>query len=503
MTMDEGPILVSLADEHATARFGEDLALALKAGDCLLLQGDLGAGKSALARAVLRTLAGDPELDAPSPTFTLAQAYEGRLPALHVDLYRINAANEIDELGIDEALAAGIVLVEWPERAPEAFPSTSIHISLAEEGAGRRAEIHARGAARARIARSLAIRAFLERAGHGEARRAFLLGDASTRAYETVASGAASLILMNAPRQPDGPPIRDGKPYSRIAHLAESVTPFVAIAKLLRAHGFAAPDILAADLDAGLLLIEHLGAGGFLDGEGAPVAERYAAAARLLAHLHAVSWPHAAPAAPGIDHVIPDYDAGAMRIEAELALDWYFPYAMDRQATNDERTGFTRAWDELIADVLGAEQSLVLRDYHSPNLIWREDKAGDDRLGVIDFQDAMIGPAAYDIASLAQDARVTLSPELEQATLDAYCAERAAAGPFDRAAFERAYAIMAAQRNSKILGIFVRLNVRDGKPHYLRHLPRIRAYLRRSLAHPALARLRAIYEGARLLEERG
>lgn len=158
--------------------------------------------------------------------------------------------------------------------------------------------------------------------------------------------------------------------------------------------------------------------------------------------------------------------------------------------------------DRLIADAQHAEKSLVLRDYHSPNLIWRPEREGDDRLGVIDFQDAMIGPAAYDVASLAVDARVTISPELERATVEAYCAARAAAGPFDRAAFDRAYAIMAAQRNSKIIGIFVRLNERDGKPHYLRHLPRIRDYLRRALAHPDLAELKALYGRLGLLEER-
>ncbi|MBK8456164.1 MAG: tRNA (adenosine(37)-N6)-threonylcarbamoyltransferase complex ATPase subunit type 1 TsaE [Phyllobacteriaceae bacterium] len=491
---------VFLADEAATARLGEDLSLALKAGDALLLSGELGAGKSALARAVIRSLAGDPELDVPSPTFTLVQAYDGRLPVRHVDLYRISAETELDELGLDEALERGVVIVEWPDRAPAALPADAIRIRLSDEG-GRRRPGRVQPEARARIGRSLAIRDFLVSAGHGGGVRAFLLGDASTRAYETLAEGGETLIVMNSPRQPDGPPIRDGLPYSRIAHLAENVTPFVAVARLLSDEGFAAPEIIAADLDRGLLLIEHLGPGGFLDDAGAPVAARYVAAARLLAHLHERRWPRRVEVAPGIVHTIADYDAGAMRIEVELALDWYFPLALGRAADAAERTGFIAAWDALIAEAAGAEQSLVLRDYHSPNLIWRPERQGDDRLGIIDFQDAMIGPAAYDVASLSQDARVTIAPELEQAIVDAYCAERAASGPFDRAAFERAHAIMAAQRNSKILGIFVRLNVRDGKPHYLRHLPRIRAYLRRALAHPALAGLRQVYEQARLVEE--
>ncbi len=141
----------------------------------------------------------------------------------------------------------------------------------------------------------------------------------------------------------------------------------------------------------------------------------------------------------------------------------------------------------------GCETSIVLRDYHSPNIIWRPERQGRDRLGVIDFQDALIGPSAYDVASLALDARVTIPARLERSVVSAYAEARAAAGAFDRSAFDAAYAIMGAQRNSKILGIFVRLDRRDGKPAYLRHLTRIREYLARTLAHPALAEVRALY----------
>ena len=141
----------------------------------------------------------------------------------------------------------------------------------------------------------------------------------------------------------------------------------------------------------------------------------------------------------------------------------------------------------------------MLRDFHSPNIIWRPEKKGHDRLGIIDFQDALIGPSAYDVASLAMDARVTVPPEIERRTVDAYVAARQCAGRFDEGAFAEAYAIMAAQRNSKILGIFVRLNERDGKPAYLKHLPRIKDYLDRALAHPALAELRDFYRGSGLI----
>src|SRR5262249_36877298 len=156
-----------------------------------------------------------------------------------------------------------------------------------------------------------------------------------------------------------------------------------------------------------------------------------------------------------------------------------------------EREAFIGAWNTALDRLDGAEKTLMLRDVQSPNFIWRPDRQDLDRLGVIDFQDALIGPAAYDVASLALDPRVTMSSEMERAVVEAYVSAR---GPhFDLPAFEEAYAIMGAQRHSKILGLFVRLDRRDGKPIYLKHLPRIRDYLRRSFGHPVLSEVRDMY----------
>lgn len=488
------PIRLHLADEEATRLLGEDLAAMLKPGDLVFLEGDLGAGKSTLARAVIRSLADDPEHEVPSPTFTIIQPYEARHPLLHVDLYRLSAPDEIDELGISEALSSAIVLVEWAERAAGGLGEPALVIALSGEGETRDVEITGQPQAVARLARSLAAREFLDRSGWAQARRTHLTGDASARAYETVRLPDRPVrILMNAPRQPDGPPIRDGKPYSRIAHLAESVTPFLAIDRLLRQRGFQAPEIEAADLEEGFLLSEHLGSDGVLDPDGRPIRERYLAAAELLAAMHGESWPASAEAAPGIVHEIPLYDRPALHIETELLIDWYLPFARGKPATEAERTAFTAAWSSVFDRLDRGETSLVLRDYHSPNLIWRGDRAGTDRIGLIDFQDALIGPSAYDVASLAQDARVDIPAVLEEAIVATYIAARQEQGAFEEAAFRRDFAIMAAQRTTKILGIFVRLKERDGKPGYVRHLPRLAAYLARSLAHPALAPVAECY----------
>ncbi|MBL0934572.1 MAG: tRNA (adenosine(37)-N6)-threonylcarbamoyltransferase complex ATPase subunit type 1 TsaE [Rhizobiaceae bacterium] len=488
-----------LADEAATRQAGNDIAAVLKKGDVVALHGDLGAGKTTLARAIIRSLAGDDALEVPSPTFTLVQTYPGRLPVAHFDLYRIGDAEEMRELGLDEALAEGAALVEWPDRAGVYLPETTIHVKLLEDGSGRRLTIDGPEVAIARFERSFAIREFLDGAGRPQAKRGYLAGDASARSYETIDRNGNRELLMNAPRQPDGPPIHDGKPYSQIAHLAESVLPFVAIDEALRVNGLCAPEIRAADLDAGLLLIEDLGRDVVLDHDGKPIGERYRASAEVLSEMHRREWTADIGLASGEAYHVPAYDRGAMAIETELLIDWYLPFAAGRPATEDERRAFQAAWQALFDRLERAEKSLVLRDFHSPNIIWRDQKSGTDRIGIIDFQDALIGPAAYDVASLAMDARVTIAETLEADIRSAYVKARGA--DFDRAGFDEAYAIMAAQRNSKIVGIFVRLDRRDGKPQYLKHLPRIRDYLERATRHEALAELRALYRSMKVLPE--
>ncbi|KAB0682893.1 tRNA (adenosine(37)-N6)-threonylcarbamoyltransferase complex ATPase subunit type 1 TsaE [Aureimonas leprariae] len=490
------PIRLVLGAEAETQRLGEALAMMLRAGDVVTLQGDLGAGKSTLARALIRSLAGEPALEVPSPTYTLVQTYETSPPVAHLDLYRLGDPAELDELGFEELAGNGIVLCEWPERAPQAFADAALQLELVSDGAGRLLLASGRPEALDRLARSLALTRFLETLPAPVTERRRLFGDASiARRYETARYGGEAVIVMDAPARPLGPPIRDGLPYSRLAHLAEDVVPFVAVDMLLRARGLAAPRILAADLGQGFLVIEHLGIETMLGPDGAPVPERYEATALVLAELHGAPVDPVVPVAEGLTHTVPPFDRTAMGIEVELLLDWSFPDRFGRPATDAERERFLAVWNDLFARLDETETSILLRDVHSPNVIWRGEREGTDRVGLIDFQDAMIGPTAYDLASLAQDARVDIAPELEARLVASYCAARRAQGSgFDAEAFEEAYAIMAAQRATKILGIFVRLEKRDGKPYYRRHLPRLQAYLRRTITHPALASLRELYD---------
>jgi hypothetical protein len=174
-------------------------------------------------------------------------------------------------------------------------------------------------------------------------------------------------------------------------------------------------------------------------------------------------------------------------------LEWYLP---DRGAevSPELRDEFTAMWRTLLEKPAAAQRTWVMRDFHSPNIIWLGDREGILRVGIIDFQDAVLGPAAYDLVSLLQDARIDVAEQLELALLTRYIKARRAADPqFDPAGFAELYAIMSAQRNTRLLGTFARLNRRDGKPQYLRHQPRIWTYLNRSLAHPVLAEFRGWY----------
>lgn len=501
--LQETGLHLSTASEGETVQLGRDIAMALNSG-VIYLKGDLGSGKSVLARAMIRQLCNDDTLEVPSPTFSLVQIYtaspgNGDGEILHADLYRIIDPSECGELGLSTPEPDTLAIIEWPENGGSELAPPDVEITITEQDGNqpehRSMKVAGKAETIAAISRSLAIRSFLDAQWQKDVRRTRLQGDASTRSYETVVSGGETRILMNAPRQPDGPVIREGKPYSQIAHLAEDVSAFAGVAAILEKADLAVPRLYASNLDAGLILLEDLGNGLIVDEARKPIPQRYLASAAVLATFHQKPVVTDQKLENGKVHHVPSYDRGAMLIETELLIDWYLPRFRGKPAAQSERDEFLAIWNALIDRLESCEKRLCMRDFHSPNIIWRDDRQGSDRIGLIDFQDAVIGPSAYDLASLAQDARVDVDRALEAELLNHYCSLRAAGGDFDEAAFRQDYAIMAAQRATKILGIFVRLDERDGKPGYLRHLPRLQDYLSRSFAHPVLAGYRQWFEG--------
>lgn len=499
---------VILKDLDATVRLAALVASWFGAKDTVTLTGDLGAGKTEFARALVRAFADAPGTDVPSPTFPILISYDfprGRV--VHADLYRIQEPEELDELGWDELRENALLLVEWPERAEERLPADRLDVALflaagtreaADLGLGPEARIAivtGYGSVGGRLDRLMVAQSLIEQSGFAEATNRFLQGDASARSYSRLVLGDRSAIVMNAPRQPDGPPLRRGLPYSQLVHLAEDVKPFVAMDRALLAQGLSAPLIYSADLEAGLLVLEDLGSQFVVAGAPpAPVPERYLLAVEVLAHLHSRPLPRTLNVAPRVERALPSYDVAAMLTEIDLMLDWYLP-SRGIRLDGVVREEFRLLWRSALNPTMAEPPTWVLRDYHSPNLLWLPQREGLRRIGLIDFQDAVMGPAAYDVVSLAQDARVDVPEALECDLVGRYVALRRAADPtFDARGFARSYAVMGAQRASKILGIFTRLNDRDGKPHYLKHLPRIRRHLARCLAHEELGSLRMWYE---------
>ncbi|MEL6888911.1 MAG: phosphotransferase [Pseudomonadota bacterium] len=297
--------------------------------------------------------------------------------------------------------------------------------------------------------------AFLAASGWGGAARTNIAGDASNRRYDRLRStDGRCVVLMDAP--PDK---------------GEDVRPFVRITQALRAHGLSAPEVIAEDAELGFLLLEDLGDALFAKVVQAnPTLERplYEAAVDVLLHLHGATPPALAP-----------YDAATMTPLAALAFDWYLPGTTDPAA----KAAFEATCHAALAPLDTALDVLIQRDYHAENLLWLPDRTGVARVGLLDYQDAMRGHRAYDLVSILQDARRDVPAPLAQDMILRYVAN----ADLEPEPFTTAYACLGMQRNMRILGVFARLSMAYGKPHYVDLIPRVWGHLMTALDHPALA----------------
>jgi N-acetylmuramate 1-kinase len=474
--------------------YAGELSLFARPGMAILLKGDLGAGKSTLARAFIRALAPvDSGFDIPSPTFTLIQTYdETRIPVAHADLYRVASSHDLEELGLDDLLKSHILVVEWPEAILDRDIADVLLVELSGQGHARDAVITAKGAWARALPRNAAIRNFLDTTRWKNAKRLYLEGDASSRRYETLSGVGAPVILMDMPAMPDGPPAKNGKPYSAIAHLAEDIRAVIAVNGQLSSMGYGAPAVELFDLRAGLAVIEDLGREVFgrMLLAGRDMRAPMAAAVEVLADMASRTWPNDVPIAGDGIYQVPSYDIEAQQIEVDLLPTWFWPHIRGSQIPDELRAEFESLWADLLPLTQAGHRVWALRDYHSPNLLWLPDRQGLKRVGLIDTQDCVMGHPAYDLASMLQDARVDIAFGFADELYAHYCALRSGDSAFNRQEFDVAYSVLGAQRATKILGIFARLSKRDGKHGYLKHIPRVSRYLERDLAHPRLARLK-------------
>jgi aminoglycoside/choline kinase family phosphotransferase len=308
---------------------------------------------------------------------------------------------------------------------------------------------------------------FINLAGWGKAKSKVVAGDASNRSYERLTNAVGkTAILMNAPPEK-----------------GEDVKPFILILNFLRKNELEAPELLYSDIENGFLLLEDLG-----DDLFARIclkspeleSQLYRAAVDVLVALHK---------AP-VSNDIPPYDLNAYLRETDLVTDWYLPAATGQNPTQALIDEYRGVISDIISKIQPTNPVLVLRDYHAENLLWLPKRTNLKSVGLLDFQDALLGHPAYDLVSLLEDARRDTSNALQE-SMKAYFIEQSG---IEKEVFNYAYAAIGAQRNLKIIGIFARLCIRDGKPHYVDLIPRVWAHLENDIKHPKLTRLKSWIE---------
>lgn len=350
--------------------------------------------------------------------------------------------------------------------------------------------------------RSEALARLLNETGFADAERTLLAGDASTRRYERLrAPDGRKAMLMDAPPSSESAPCPPGATpaerrqlgWNATARLAASrVEAFVAVANYLESLGLAPPRIYGADCKAGYAVIEDLGDDLYANimVSGANEVQLYQEAARVLAHVHrAPPAPSRLEGADSASWPLLEYDALALEVNADLFVEW-LPRAADVRIDDAARVRWEQIRNGLIVKALGFPRAFTIRDYHAENLLWLPERDGLQRVGLLDFQDAIRGWRGWDFSMLLHDARRDVSQAAHEAAVRTYLEETG----ISEAEFERELAVLGAINSMRILGIFSRLTSRDNKPRYLAFMPRMWGHLARTLKHPALADANAFVE---------
>ncbi len=341
------------------------------------------------------------------------------------------------------------------------------------------------------------IRKFIASSGWADAQIESFPGDASSRRYFRLSRGADVAVLMDAPRgaempaEPEGASAADRAAlgYNALARLAgPEPAAFACVSNELVIRGFSAPKILTADFDQGLLLLEDFGQGVYakvIAADPQMEAPLYKAAVECLAEIYRSSFP-ALMCFRDASWRVRAYDEVALLTETHLFLDWY---AADKgvDISDDARASWDDIWSGLFSVLSAHAPGLALRDFHAENLFWLPERASVAKVGLIDFQDGLFVHPAYDLVSFLEDARRDVSVDLVDPLISQFFDQ---AKLSDEPTFRRAYAVLGAQRNAKILGIFVRLAERDGKPSYRELIPRVHAHFVKNLSGAEFAPLR-------------
>jgi tRNA threonylcarbamoyl adenosine modification protein YjeE len=456
----------------------QKIARFIEPGDTLLLQGDLGAGKSHFARSFIQAM-GTKQSHIPSPTFTLVQAYDDtRLPLIHADLYRLKDASELDDLDMHDYFGHGVCLIEWPERAAKALPQTALTLHFTVTGEDTR-KVELLGDARWQKRLKLMLQpadtsraekdfaGFLAKHGFAGAEVVSVSGDASFRRYFRVKAGNRSAIMMDVPAV-----LQDNE-----SGLEGVIKPFLKMNEYLHKAGLRVSEIYGVDEKQCLILHEDFG-----DTSLYSHSPKKCDPAWLQVAVEALI--QIARAKPLT--TLKPFDAALMNRSVSLYTDWYLPTQRGHATAPDERARFLEAWAQVYKPMVSSPLGVQLRDYHSPNIMLLGQVPSLNNLGLIDYQDATYGPLAYDLVSVLYDARLPVDECTRRDLLEHYMVKTGV----DAKAFETSFYLLSLMRNTRILGVFVRLAQRDGKRNYLEKIPILLPYIQEALQHPAAAPVR-------------
>lgn len=444
--------------------------------DVILLEGDLGAGKTTFSKFFINHFS-EIKHNVTSPTFNIVQTYKSnKCNIWHFDLYRLKNSLEIIEIGLEEALDEGLTIIEWFEIANDYLPEDYLEIKIDNSNDKRIATLFANGSWVKRLEkiqnkyqedREKIIADFLHFNNLGNARVEKLKADASFRTYRRIYDSKKTLILMNAPPA------------------YEDISKFILVDEYLRKQNLNAPEILGYNIKNGLMLLQDFGNNLFTtilnecSKQELCVKEKelYIKAVNVLDGLKKIS---------DIGSKIPKYDDNLLLKEVKLLTDWYLPYKFDSEDHIQKESEYIEIWQELLKKINIFDNVFVHRDFHADNLLYLNDFDGIKQIGLLDFQDAVIGSPIYDLISLLEDARRDVLPQTVEECKKIFLKNN----NFNINDFNMAYNIIAAQRNCKIIGIFIRLSVRDNKQNYLDYLPRVWNHLKNDLNHPDLKPLK-------------
>ena len=440
-------------------------------GDLLALNGEIGSGKTTLTKHLINYLTATRIDEINSPTFNLCQTYSNEdLIISHYDFYRLDYLQEIEELDINDSIKNNFTIIEWANKFSSILPKDHIEIQIDNKSDKREYKILFHGEYAKKIAGHKNRLSFLSNSNLNIKKITNMRGDASKRKYYRVNDGTETFVLMDA--------LEDS--INKTA-TSKTITDFIIFRQYLEDIGLRVPKIYEFDIQKQLILEEDLGLTTY--------DELYSklsfqdlinpAIESLLILVHS-NYKNINDL-DGKAFKPQNFDEKVFINESKIFIDYYWPYVKNSICPEEEKYEFLSIIEKIYSD-LSTDKTLVLRDYHSPNLHYLQNEKGHKKCALIDFQDALLGHPLYDLVSLAQDARFTISEDQERYIIDTF-KDKFLFNDFQlsKSSFNEQYKILAIQRSLKILGIFARLSLLEGKNNYIIHMPRVLNYIRRSM----------------------